>query len=169
MSDSLGTFIRERRQELGLTQEQLAERIGDTFRQAEVSRLEHDRITLPRRDRLAAVAAALEVTLGELLIRSGWMQVGDDFPEAIPEPPGAERDATDPERLVAAADPVDFEAELAAALAMLARTTDALEQAQDALASLQRLIQNTSSPRAEVSPPVGIIKRWETSAVHLAT
>ena len=30
----LGNFIRERRQELGLTQEQLAQRIGDTVRQA---------------------------------------------------------------------------------------------------------------------------------------
>jgi transcriptional regulator with XRE-family HTH domain len=169
MSDSLGTFIRERRQDLGLTQEQLAERIGDTFRQAEVSRLEHDRISLPRRDRLAAVAAALEVSLGELLVRSGWMQDGDDFPEATPETLGVVWDAADPERLVAAADPVDFEAELAAALAMLTRTTDALEQAQDALTTLQRLIQNTRNPRAQVSPPVGIIKRWETSAVHFAT
>jgi transcriptional regulator with XRE-family HTH domain len=40
MSTSLGAFIRERRHQLGLSQEELAERIGNTMRQAEVSRLE---------------------------------------------------------------------------------------------------------------------------------
>lgn len=73
MPVSLGTFIRERRQDLGLTQEQLAERIGGKIRQAEISRLEQDRITLPRRARMIAIAAALEVSLGELLVRTGWM------------------------------------------------------------------------------------------------
>jgi transcriptional regulator with XRE-family HTH domain len=70
MPVSLGTFSRERRQDLGLTQEQVAERIGATVRQAEVSRLESGRIALPRRDRLTAIAAALEVSLGELLVRT---------------------------------------------------------------------------------------------------
>jgi transcriptional regulator with XRE-family HTH domain len=73
MPPSLGTFIRQRRVELGLTQEQLAERIGGVVRQAEVSRLENDRVTLPRRMRMMAIAAALELSLGELLVRTGWM------------------------------------------------------------------------------------------------
>jgi transcriptional regulator with XRE-family HTH domain len=81
MSTSLGAFIRDRRQELGLTQEQLAERIGETVRQAEVSRLEGDRISLPHRRRMEQLAAALEVSLGELLVRSGWMKEGDALPE----------------------------------------------------------------------------------------
>jgi transcriptional regulator with XRE-family HTH domain len=69
---TLGAFIRRRRLELGLTQEALAEMIGGGVRQAEISRLEHDRVTLPRRQRLEQIAAALDVPLGELLVRSGW-------------------------------------------------------------------------------------------------
>jgi transcriptional regulator with XRE-family HTH domain len=69
---TLGQVIRSRRIELALTQEELAERIGEGVRQAEVSRLERDRIMLPRRARLEAIAAALELPLGELLARSGW-------------------------------------------------------------------------------------------------
>ena len=72
-TQSLGTFIRERRQDLGLTQQQLAERIGDSLQQADVSRLERNHISLPRRQRLMAIAAALQVSLGELLVRTGWM------------------------------------------------------------------------------------------------
>jgi transcriptional regulator with XRE-family HTH domain len=69
---TLGKFIQRRRAELGLTQEQLAERVGGGVRQAEISRLEHDRVTLPRRQRLEHIAAALDVPIGELLARSGW-------------------------------------------------------------------------------------------------
>lgn len=86
---SLGKTIFDRRCELGLTQEQLAERIGDGVRQAEVSRLEHDRVGLPRRRRLFQLAAALELSPGELLARSGWTGAEAAFSER-PEPdPGA--------------------------------------------------------------------------------
>jgi transcriptional regulator with XRE-family HTH domain len=74
---TLGAFIRRRRIELGLTQETLAEMIGGGVRQAEISRLEHDRVTLPRRQRLEQIAAALDVPLGELLVRSGWTGADD--------------------------------------------------------------------------------------------
>ena len=70
---TLGKFIQRRRVELGLTQEQLAERVGGGVRQAEISRLEHDRVTLPRRQRLEQIARALDVPIGELLARSGWV------------------------------------------------------------------------------------------------
>jgi transcriptional regulator with XRE-family HTH domain len=69
---TLGAFIRRRRQELGLTQEALADLIGDNTRQADISRLENDRVTLPRRARLDAIARALQVSPGELLAKSGW-------------------------------------------------------------------------------------------------
>jgi transcriptional regulator with XRE-family HTH domain len=69
---TLGRVIRSRRLELGLTQEELAERIGNGVRQAEVSRLECDRVSLPRRQRLTRIAAALEIPLGELLASAGW-------------------------------------------------------------------------------------------------
>lgn len=75
MDKTLGQFIRGQRMALGLTQEQLAERVGDGFRQAEISRLENDRVEFPRRERLEAIADALDVTLGDLLIATGWLDV----------------------------------------------------------------------------------------------
>jgi transcriptional regulator with XRE-family HTH domain len=65
-------MVRRRRLELELTQEELAERIGAGTRQAEISRLEHDRIGLPRRARLERIATALDLSLGDLLAGSGW-------------------------------------------------------------------------------------------------
>ena len=89
---SLGEAIRTRRQELGWSQEELAERIGDGVRQADVSRLERGRVVLPRRQRMERIAAALGLSLGELLARSGWAGAGAAFdPPAVvddrPEPP----------------------------------------------------------------------------------
>ena len=72
---TLGTCIRLRRKMLGLSQEQLAERMSTGMRyvrQTEVSRLELDKVSLPRRDRLEALARALDLPLGELLSLSGW-------------------------------------------------------------------------------------------------
>ena len=71
--NALGTFIRERRFDLGLTQEQLAERVGPTVRQAEISRLERGQVVMPRRQKMEHIAAALDVTLGDLLHSSGWL------------------------------------------------------------------------------------------------
>ena len=86
---TLADLIRQRRIELHLTQEQLADRIGLGTRQADVSRLERGRVGLPRRERLERVAAALELPLGELLVRSGW--AGADLldrsiPDVVAEP-----------------------------------------------------------------------------------
>jgi transcriptional regulator with XRE-family HTH domain len=171
MPARLGTFIRDRRQELGLTQEQLAERIGATVRQAEVSRLESNRIALPRRERLVAIAAALEVSLGELLVRTGWMEAAEgadlDALEAaaVLEEPEAIATVPDPD---AAAELGSVRAALDAAVAMLARTSAALEQTQDALASLQRLVEDTRRPRSEVQEQAGSFDDWETTAVYSA-
>jgi transcriptional regulator with XRE-family HTH domain len=70
---TFGRVVRERRIELGLTQEELAERVGESIRQSDISRMEHDHVLLPRRDRLEALAAALEVSPGHLLMHSGWI------------------------------------------------------------------------------------------------
>jgi predicted transcriptional regulator len=40
MGTTLGTYIRARRRHLGLSQEQLAERVGETYSQADISHLE---------------------------------------------------------------------------------------------------------------------------------
>lgn len=72
---TLGVVIRQRRRELGWTQEELAERIsadGEYVRQSEISRIENGKIELPRYERLVRIAAALDLPLGELLSRSGW-------------------------------------------------------------------------------------------------
>ena len=84
---TLGRLIRRRRIELGLTQEQLAERVGGSMRQAEVSRLENDRVLLPRRERLERIAEVLEVPLGELLVRSGWTGADSALSETASPPP----------------------------------------------------------------------------------
>ena len=43
------------------------------MRQSDISRIERGKVGLPRRARLARIAAALELPLGELLARSGWV------------------------------------------------------------------------------------------------
>lgn len=73
MPATLGQLIRERRMELGLTQEELAERVGVGVRQSEISRLERNRVTLPRRQRMEEIAQALDIPVGLLLARSGWV------------------------------------------------------------------------------------------------
>jgi transcriptional regulator with XRE-family HTH domain len=74
-AQTLGAVVRARRRELGLTQEQLAERISgpdEYIRQSDISRIERGDVGLPRRQRLERLATALELPIGELLERSGW-------------------------------------------------------------------------------------------------
>jgi transcriptional regulator with XRE-family HTH domain len=171
MPARLGTFIRDRRQELGLTQEELADRLGATVRQAEVSRLENNHIALPRRERLMAIAAALEVSLGELLVRTGWMEVAEgadlDALEAaaVLEESAAIAHVSDPD---VATELESIRTALDAALAMLARSSDALARTQAALESLSQIIQDQRNPRPELPPRIGIMDDWETSAIHLS-
>lgn len=82
---TLGQVIRDRRRDLGWTQEELGARIGHGVAQSEISRLERDKIMLPRRERLERIASALELPLGTLLARSGWAgaeQLIDNAPAA---------------------------------------------------------------------------------------
>lgn len=92
MPDSLGAVIRRRRTELGWSQEELAGRAsgdGDEVRQSDISRLERGRVGLPRRARLLRIAAALGLSPGDLLARSGWAgadRVLDSPPAPVPAP-----------------------------------------------------------------------------------
>ncbi|MDQ3655385.1 MAG: helix-turn-helix domain-containing protein [Chloroflexota bacterium] len=101
MVATLGQLIRERRMELNLTQEELAERVGEGVRQSEISRLERNRVTLPRRQRMEQIAEALDIPIGVLLARSGWAGAETvDFEtteaaEAVPGEPVGERDGPD--------------------------------------------------------------------------
>ncbi len=104
-SRTLGKAIRERRIELGWSQEELASRAsvrGREVRQSDVSRLERDKVGLPRRERLEQIAAVLGLPVGELLVRSGWagadvaLEQADQPPQsaAPPAPPAPAQHTT---------------------------------------------------------------------------
>jgi len=76
MHPDLGTYIRTRRRHLGLNQVQLAERVGGTYSQGDVSRLERGFTELPHLETLIKLASALEVPVGDLLIAAGWFDDG---------------------------------------------------------------------------------------------
>jgi transcriptional regulator with XRE-family HTH domain len=76
MYSAIGNYIRERRQDLGLSQEQLAERVGGSYGQSDISRIERGHIELPRLATLVSLATSLEVPVGNLLIASGWFNEG---------------------------------------------------------------------------------------------
>lgn len=103
----LGDVIRERRLELGWSQELLAERAsgsGDEVRQSDISRLERGRVGLPRRARMERIAGALGLPVGELLGRSGWAGAAEAFAaggDALPGR-GAAGDASPPPPMPAA-------------------------------------------------------------------
>lgn len=95
--NTLGDVIRRRRLQFGWSQEELAARASagdDDVRQSDISRLELGKVGLPRRARLQRIAAALEMPLSELLIRSGWAV--NAMSPAMPEPEF--RPSTDPAR-----------------------------------------------------------------------
>jgi transcriptional regulator with XRE-family HTH domain len=168
MASSLGRFIRKRRLELGLSQEQLAERIGDTMRQAGVSRLEGDRVVQPRRARLIAIAAALEVSLGELFVRTGWIEDGvplETITRLVAGPDGPTADTLDgipPHTLAAMLE------RAGAVQASLDHALRLLEQAETSMADLQRMLAAAACPRGEIHPRMGIIADWESGAMFYA-
>jgi transcriptional regulator with XRE-family HTH domain len=132
-TSTLGTAIRLRRQEIGLTQEQLAERIGDGVRQSDVSRLERDRIQLPRPSRFRAIAAALDLEPGELLHRSGWESIALETPDG--DAPSAAIDQRPQER------PPDDEADTATI--RLNRALDEARTVQMRFLSVAKLYDQT--------------------------
>lgn len=125
MEKTLGQFIRERRMDLGLTQEQLAERVGEGVRQAEISRLEQDRVSLPRRQRLEAIAAALDVSIGDLLVTTGW--IGAEHVATA----GLDHDASSAQARALE----DAVSTLASAKGLMAQTAELLQEAEQRVAS----------------------------------
>lgn len=106
-SRSLGEAIRLRRLELGMSQEELAERIGPDVRQSDVSRLERGKILFPRLERLNQIASALGISVGALLIEAGWF--ADDESQHVVAAEPVDRDVTVP-ILVADDEPISLEA-----------------------------------------------------------
>jgi len=72
--EALGTFIRDRRHSLRLTQTQLANRVG--WVQEKVSILEWGKYGTPSLPALARLGTALETSLPELLLAAGYAEVG---------------------------------------------------------------------------------------------
>jgi transcriptional regulator with XRE-family HTH domain len=139
---TLGRFIQRRRIELGLTQEQLAEMIGGGVRQSEISRLEHDRISLPRRQRLEQIAIVLDVSLGELLARSGWAGA-----EAVFDTDPASHNGLTDEQATNHISP-ETEALTAAIIRaeqLIADSDDIIEKSHAAYGDAQRAVQHTSA------------------------
>src|SRR6476620_1507501 len=73
LSLNLAAAIRRRRTELGLSQTQLAERTGPEIQQSDISRLERGLVSLPRPEFLKRLAAALDMTVLELLSSAEWL------------------------------------------------------------------------------------------------
>lgn len=76
--DDLGRYIRERRAELGLTQVQLAARVGWT--QERVSLLENARYGMPSVPSLIRLAQGLEVPLNDLIVAAGHAEMAATLP-----------------------------------------------------------------------------------------
>ena len=123
---TLGQFIRANRLAMGMTQEELAARVGDNVRQSDISRLEKDGVDFPRRERLDAIAVALGVKLGDLLISTGWLEI--EHAAMIEQIKDDEQ--TDPDVLN------DAMAVLSAAKEMVAETADLLVRAEGHVVSL---------------------------------
>ena len=80
MGTGIGTYVRDRRQDLGLSQAALARRVGKPYSQSDVSRLERGQIDVPRLGTLIKLASVLEVQVGDLLIVSDWFADGPVSP-----------------------------------------------------------------------------------------
>ena len=151
---TLGRFIQRRRIELGLTQEQLAEIIGGGVRQSEISRLEHDRVALPRRQRLEQIANALDVSLGELLARSGWAGADSEFAADASAPVVEFADgvsSTRPDSIAPVAVAIPDVAALASAInraeQLIAVSGDIVEKSQAAYGDAQRAVRYSGGSR----------------------
>ena len=78
---SLGTFLRERRQELGLSTHEVSRRSG--INQASVVRIEQGNSAQPGPDTLRALAAALELDLSDVWAMAGYRHTAD-LPGPLP-------------------------------------------------------------------------------------
>ena len=140
---TLGQFIRANRLAMGMTQEELAARVGDNVRQSDISRLEKDGVDFPRRERLDAIAVALGVTLGDLLISTGWLEIEHAaMIEQIKDDEQPDPDVLD-----------DAMAVLSAAKEMVAETAHLLVKAESHVVSLMAVQarQNKARDKSEAT------------------
>lgn len=72
----VGPYVKARRMELGMTQEELGDALGRD--QKYISRLETEYSRFPAPSDLRALAAALQVRPADLLIAAGYLDADDD-------------------------------------------------------------------------------------------
>jgi transcriptional regulator with XRE-family HTH domain len=160
MSSPLATFIRERRQDLGLTQEQLGERVGEGVRQSEISRLEKGTLSMPHSDHLIALARALDVPFGELMMRTDLIEAYQrDQLDSL----SSQLSSDDPAVHAAMGDLSDMLAALQEGRASLSEADRRMEQAElMVLSVLTRLKRNAYN---DIRPPIGVITHWEITGL----
>lgn len=158
MSTSIGRFIRERRQDLGLTQSELAARVGGGMSQSEISRLERDRIFLPGRRRLKLLAGALEVSIDDFLIGSGRRAKGEHH-----EAPHSAAPSSCPQR-----DRVEVIDRVIALQEVVSRGAIIQDQAKRMIAALLRSLDPEGTTGDVVRTEAGLFDEWETMAAFNA-
>ena len=71
---NLGSAIRRRRLELGLSQTEVAERLGAEMQQSDISRIERGRARSPRPQLLMSLARVLDISIVDLMADAGWLR-----------------------------------------------------------------------------------------------
>jgi transcriptional regulator with XRE-family HTH domain len=74
---TLGAFIRDRRDGLGMTQEDFADRVDDGMTPGDVSQLERGKVGLPKPRRMIALANALQMHVCDLYVAAGFPEFGE--------------------------------------------------------------------------------------------
>jgi transcriptional regulator with XRE-family HTH domain len=75
--DALGRVVRRLREARSLSQEGLADCVGDNMNQGDISRLELGRVKFPNERRLVGLARCLGTTPGALLAEAGYPGLAD--------------------------------------------------------------------------------------------
>lgn len=89
LAPGFGAFVRERRERIGLSQTELADRVG--IRKGYMSQIESGKIGLPNADLRRRLATALRVRHVDLLIAAGEL-TRDELPVVGEPAPGSEAD-----------------------------------------------------------------------------
>ncbi len=134
-----------------MSQEALAARVSDLgseIDQADISRIELGKVDLPRRRRLEHLAAALELSPGELLEASGWVGAAERFASdtiAPSPPPDSPRDtsvAAPVSHRPAFASPVQVTADQRVTMEAIIRLRTAVIVSQDSVARAAQLLKD---------------------------
>jgi hypothetical protein len=140
--------------------------LGSEIDQADISRIELGKVDLPRRRRLEHLAAALELSPGELLEASGWVGAAERFvSDAIaPSPPDQPRDvpiAAPVYRRLAFASPVQVAPDPNVTMETISRLRTAIEVSQGSAARAAQLLKDCQEIAQRWDP--GLARSHDTS------